>query len=176
MFLPIRAQCTVLLLLAASLTGCGSRAMMGRYTYRVSLSETLRDANTGIMPSIEVDFVGLNEVETYRWRSLNIDKYFTPGNLRRKNADRHTMPFTNERSTPQTLTAGDRHWNSWQRSGAKNMIILASIPLSSIRFADDPRRLILPLDRVRWARGQKIDIVVTPKGVVVATPMRPFKP
>lgn len=155
--------------------GCKQSARMGKYTFRVTLDSALRDSNTNMMPSIEVDFVGVNESESDRWLGQNIDDYFTPGNLQRANADRHTMPFTNDRSSPQTLSASDSAWNDWQRAGAKNMIILASIPLASSQFAVDPRRLVLPLDQARWGRGMTIELLIKPSGIVCQTAMRPVK-
>ena len=155
--------------------GCNHTPTMGKYTYRVTLDSALRDKNTNMMPSIEVDFVGVNESESDRWIGYNIDDYFTPGNPQRANADRYTMPFTNDKSSAQTLSAGSSNWNSWQGSGAKNMIILASIPLSSSQFAVDPRRLVLPLDRARWGRGMTIELLIKPSGIVLMTAMRPVK-
>ena len=166
----------VLLFVLLFTVGCGSRARMGKYTYRVTLDSALRDSNTNMMPSIEVDFVGVNESESDRWLGQNIDDYFTPGNLQRVNADRHTMEFTNDRSSAQTLSAGSGTWNSWQGAGAKNMIILASIPLASSQFAVDPRRLVLPLDQARWGReGMTIELLIKPSGIVLMTAMRPVK-
>lgn len=155
--------------------GCKTRATMGRYTYRVTLDSALRDPTTNMMPSIEVDFVGVNESESDRWIGQNIDDYFTPGNLQRANADRHTMPFTNDKSSAQTLSNRSNIWERWQRSGATNMVILASIPLSSSQFAVDPRRLVLPLDQARWGRGMTIELLIKPSGIVRQTAMRPVK-
>ena len=155
--------------------GCKQSARMGKYTYRVTLDSALRDSNTNMMPSIEVDFVGVNESESDRWLGQNIDDYFTPGNLQRANADRHTMPFTDDQSSAQTLSAGDGNWNSWSGAGAKKMVILASIPLSSSQFAVDPRRLVLPLNKARWGSGMTIELLIKPSGIVLMTAMRPVK-
>ena len=57
--------------------GCSHSPTMGKYTYRVTLDSALLDKNTNMMPSIEVDFVGVNESEIARWRSQDIDDYFT---------------------------------------------------------------------------------------------------
>lgn len=165
----------VLSLVLMATMGCSRTPQMGRYTYRVTLDSALRNSNTKMMPSIEVDFVGVNESESARWTGQNIDDYFTPGNSLRMNADRHTMPFTNDRSAPKTLSSGDANWNSWQGAGAKHMIILASIPLASSQFAVDPRRLVLPLDQARWGRGMTIELLIKPSGIVLMTAMRPLK-
>lgn len=163
-----------MLLLAAMATGCSRAPRMGQYTYRVALDEALRDTNTGVMPSIEVDLVGVNETERSRWESVDIDDYFAPGNVLRANADRFTMAFTNENAQPQLLPGDHAIWEKWKRAGAVNMFILASVPISSDQFAIDPRRLVLPLDQARWT-SSLIDILVKPSGVVCQTPMRPLK-
>ena len=174
----MKVQCRIVRLGVLSIVlmftlGCGSSPQMGRYTYRVTLDEALRD--NGMYPSIEVDFVGVNETESDRWLGQNIDDYFTPGNLQRANADRHTMPFTDDQSSAQTLSAGDGNWNSWSGAGAKKMVILASIPLSSSQFAVDPRRLVLPLNKARWGSGMTIELLIKPSGIVLMTAMRPVK-
>lgn len=153
--------------------GCNHTPTMGKYTYRVTLDSALRDKNTNMMPSIEVDFVGVNESEIARWQSQDIDDYFTPGNLRRENADRYTMPFTNDQSSARTLSAGSDIWKSW--AGAKNMFIFASIPLRNSNYDVDPRRLVLPLDRARWGRGMTIELLIKPDEIVLQTAMRPVK-
>ena len=167
-------QLTPLLLLVFFAVGCSRAPRMGKYTYTVTLDEALRDKNSGIMPSIEVDFVGVNESERSRWISLNIDDYFSPGNVVRANCNNYTMAFTNEKSQPQQLSASNDIWQTWSGSSSEEMFILASIPVSGDVFSDDPRRLILPLDQARWTGGV-IALEIKPSGVVRLTPMRPVK-
>lgn len=173
-FKQLVLQLAPLLLIAVFATGCSSSPRMGKYTYRVVLDEALRDKNSGIMPSIEVDFVGVNESERSRWDSLSIDDYFSPGNVVRANCNNHTMAFTNENSQPQQLSAGDGIWNTWSGSSAEEMFIMASIPISGDAFSVDPRRLVLPLNQARWTGGV-IELEIKPSGVVRLTPMRPLK-
>lgn len=167
-------QLAPLLLIAVFFTGCSSAPRMGKYTYRVVLDEALRDKNSGIMPSIEVDFVGVNESERDRWVSLNIDEYFSPGNVVRTNCNKRTMAFTNENTQPQTLSASDAIWQTWSGSSAEEMFIMAIIPMPGDTSSVDPRRLILPLDQARWTGGV-IELQIKPSGVVRLTPMRPLK-
>jgi len=164
---------TGLLLAAMMLAGCG-RTIYGKYSYRVSLDAANRDPSTQRMPSIEVDFIAVNESERDRWLALDIDAYFTPGNVLRANADKFTMSFTDQRSQPQELSASDPIWQKWQRAGARSMFILASIPMRGEKPPVDPRRLDLPLDQARWD-ATKIDVLIKPSGVVRQTPMRPAK-
>ena len=155
--------------------GCGTRARMGTYNYRVTLDSSLRDPTTNMMPSIEVDFIGANEEESERLINQNIDVYFTPGNLKRADSDRYTMSFTNERSSAQTLSKGAAIWQTWHTTGAKNMIIFASIPLSS-KSDPDPRRLNLTLNQARWARdGMTIELLIKRTGIDRRTPMKEVK-
>jgi hypothetical protein len=167
-------QLAVFLLIAVIFTGCAPGVRPGQYTYRVSLDEALRDKNSGMMPSIEVDFVAVNESEKGRWETQDLDDYFSPGNVMRANCVRHTMAFTNDKSEPQVLPANDSKWQKWSGSSAMDMFIMASIPLSAESPSVDPRRLILPLDQARWNSGV-IAIEIKPSGVVRLTPMRPLK-
>jgi len=162
-----------LLLLAVMATGCG-QARMGKYSYRVSLDAANRDPSTQRMPSIEVDFIAVNEQEKELWQGQDIDAYFTPGNVLRANADKYTMSFTDQRSQPQVLPRSDPIWDKWQRAGARNMFILASIPMRGDRPTVDPRRYVLPLDQARWS-VEMIDLLIKPSGVVCQTPIRPAK-
>ena len=164
-----------LLLILLFMTGCTPR--MGTYTYRVVLDDALRDSNTGMMPSIEVDFIGVQETEIDLWLSQDIDKYLKPGNVLRANAVRHTMPFTNEQSETQHLAADADIWQRWKSTGARNMFIIASIPLDTDQFGDgvDPRQLVLPLDKFRWDEDKTIEILVKPSGIVCQTAMKSKK-
>ncbi|MCZ6835299.1 MAG: hypothetical protein O7G85_05940 [Planctomycetota bacterium] len=162
------------MLLIAFSTGCARSPRMGQYTYRVTLDESLRDSSTGVMPSIEIDFVGVNESAQQIWERQSIPAYFTPGNVLRTNATRHTLTFTNQRTEPQLLPADDMIWQRWMSSGARKMFIIASISMAGDPGAIDPRRLILPLDQARW-NSKVIDIQINPSGVHRMTPMRPVK-
>ncbi len=162
-----------LLLVVTLLVGCGGGPKMGRYEYRVSIDESMRDPNTGMMPSVEVDFVGVKDPELARWEAQSIDDYFVPNNPQRSGANRHTMRFTNENSGAQKLAANAPEWGKWQ--GAEYMFILASVPLDPSRFAVDPRRIRLPLDKARWKKGEPINILIKPSGVELQSEMIPEK-
>ena len=162
-------------LVAFLLAGCGGAPKMGRYDYRITLDDALRDTNTGMMPSIEVDLVGVNESEKDRWDEQNIDQYFTPRDVVRANADRHSMAFTNSNSAPKLLKADAPDWGAWIANGATHMFIFASIPLETTASGIDRRRLVLPLDRARWQSGVTIEILVKPSGVECKTAQKPAK-
>ena len=164
-----------LCLLALPLAACDSGPKMGRFTYRVTLDDAFRDTNTGMMPSIEVDLVGVNDAEKDRWDAQNLDEYFTPRNVIRANANRHTMAYTNSNPGAKTLAADASVWNIWTASGATNMFIFASIPMDSDASGVDHRRLVLPLDRNRWPRGVTIEILIRPSGVECRTAQKPLK-
>lgn len=162
-------------LLAMLLAGCGGGPKMGRFDYRVSLDNALRDKNTGMMPSIEVDLIGVNDAEKDRWDAQNLDEYFTPRDVVRANADRHTMAFTNKNFDPKLLRADASDWGAWIANGATHIFIFASIPMAADASGVDRRRLVLPLDRSRWQSGVTIEILVRPSGVVCQTAMKPVK-
>ena len=163
------------LLILLFMTGCTPK--MGTYPYRVAMDEALRDSNTGMMPSIEVDFVVVDETEIDQWLNQDIDKYFNPKNTLRADTVRHSMPFTDERPESRQLNADSGIWQRWKGTGDLNMFIIASIPLDTNQFGVGarPRRLILPLDKARWDDGKTIEILVKPSGLACQTAMKSKK-
>lgn len=163
------------LLILLCMTACTPK--MGTYTYLVVLDEALRDSNNGMMPTIEVDFVVVDETEIDRWLNQDIDKYFDPENTLRADTVRHNMLFTDERPESQQLTADSDIWQRWKGTGDLNMFIIASIPLDTNQFGVGvrPRRLILPLDKARWDDGKTIEILVKPSGLACPTAMKSIK-
>lgn len=166
-----------LLLLVPLMVGCSGTPKAGKYTYVVTLDESLR-TSSGIMPSIEVDFIGIRDDEAdnerARWQAVSVDEYFQPGNAMRASAPKHTMSFSNENAAPQRLPNNDPIWTTWANRGATTMVIIASVPMQTPAGVD-PRKLFLTLMTDRWNNGQQIDIVVRPSGIVCETAMKPVK-
>lgn len=164
------------LLFVPSLVGC--TVSPGKFSYHVTLDESLR-TNSGIMPSIEVDFIGIRDDEAdnerARWQAVPVDQYFQPGNAMRASATKHTMAFSNENAAPQTLAKDAGIWTRWSDRGATTMVIIASIPMQNAPAGADPRKLMLTLMNDRWNNGQEIEIVVRPSGLVCESVMKPVK-
>lgn len=163
----------------ALMSGCKSAPKMGSYTIVVTLDEGLRE-RSGIMPSIEVDLIGVNEDGFNRLQGKNVDDYFSPGDVVRQDEIRsqtvHRMAFTNENPGAKRLAWGDPIWTRWrdQRNPSQLVIMSSmSLPPNAQTGAMDPRRLVIPLTTERWNDRQEINIVVRPSGLSLESPMKP---
>jgi hypothetical protein len=119
--------------------------------------------------SIEVDLVGVSEIEKLAWQGYDLDQYWAPGDSRRANADKLTMSLPNDQ--PWVVSKDDPHWRSWLNHGATELLILANLPGHFDPGPTDPRRIIIPLDKNRWkTKGGKLEIEVQDTIVRPLTP------
>jgi hypothetical protein len=119
--------------------------------------------------SIEVDLIGVSQLEKAAWEGYPLDNYWAPGDLRRRNADKLTSNFQsgNTWSVPQT----DPKWKGWLGRGASELLIIANLPGSFPSGPADPRRIFLPLDKKAWeAKGQTLEIQIQDTLINVMTP------
>jgi|GEM_PF-1724049 len=171
--------------LLVGLTGCSSADRMGRYTVVVSMAESMKDASSGLYPSVEIDVVGVNPTKKAEFESMALDTYFAPQSPRRselrRNGERTLMTFTNQNPSPKTLEVTDPAWATWlgenARSnnggiGATHLFVLAKMPKPRDATTVDPRRLALPLSTSKWNNGQRIEISITPIGLRLNTAMK----
>lgn len=161
--------------LLAVVCAAGWCAGCQKFDVIVSLDEGLREA--GMMPSFEVDLVGINDSELDRWRHYPVTDYFTVGDVFRQDADRYTMTFTNDDPGPKELSHKHEIWDVWNRKSARWLIMMAHLPGDHPDLPDqqDVRRLILSLTRkTGWPAWPttKIDLVVKKSGVVSLTAMK----
>ena len=156
--------------LAAWSAGCQ------RYQVTVSLDEGLRDA--GMMPSLEVDLVAVNESELDRWTHYSVNEYFASDDVFRHDADRYTMTFADSDADPKTLVPNDPIWRLWRKKSARQLVVLVHLPgdYQDLPGQQDVRRLILPLSAIKglplWP-ATAIDLVVKKSGVVSLTSLKP---
>lgn len=164
-------------------TGCCGPAPKA-WNVTVSLDEeSWAAAGGGVIPSLEVDLVGINPTEKPNWEGYPVSKYFSPGNALRRDADRVTKTFTNEDRQAKTLTKKDPTWNTqWlskkgKGKGAEWLVVLVNLPSTGAEGGGkDPRMLILPLACNQWKKGEKsLDIKVKSSMVICTTPLRPKK-
>lgn len=155
----------VLSFVVMSAVGCGPSKKVATFNYRVALSESLRDSDSGFVPSIEIDVVGVNEIEKPEWDGLDVDTYFSPSNPRRGDTDRVLLAFSNEMPEPRTLDVKQPIWDVWRERGATHVFFLARMRKPTDAGSADPRKLVLPLSTEFWNPGQWIEIAVTPTGL-----------
>jgi hypothetical protein len=119
---------------------------------------------------IEVDLVGITQREKDRLAAYALDKYWSPGDLERKNADKLT-------SSPQTpswsVPVGDPKWKKWLGRSVTDVCVIANLP-GTFEGAADARREFLPLDKNHWlAQGQTLEIEIKENRILVLTPEKP---
>lgn len=174
--LPKRRQWMGSLLTVLAMVGLGGCA--GSYDVKVVLDQSSwQQAYGDVLPSLEVDLVGINESENPTWESYPVSKYFSPGDPLRRDADRYTVHFTKDDRSPKTLESGHYVWEKWvsgsTAKGAKWLYVIANIPGASPVSGPDPRRTIVPLDTKSWPMGTKeLEIVLKSSMVVCTTPLK----
>ncbi len=147
-----------------------------QYQVSVSLDDGLRES--GMMPSLEIDLVGVNDSELDRWRHYSVTEYFGVGDVFRQDADRYTMTFANTDPGPKSLHHKHPIWDVWRHKSARWLIVMAHLPGDHKDLPDqqDVRRLILSLSsKEGWPQWPTthIDLVVKRSGVVSLTDMKP---
>jgi len=167
----------LLFVVLAAFVGCSET---GRFDVMVSLERTGFKAEVGTIPSIEVNLVGINEVEYPEWYRQSMTGYWEPDQAMRITAVRkgyaHVMTFGEEQPVQHVLYRSNAIWREWEAKGARYLYVLCNFP----RNADDqqgnadPRRLVLPLEKNRWRNylwGKRvISVEVTPSGLICHTP------
>ncbi|QSH41085.1 hypothetical protein P0136_09855 [Lentisphaerota bacterium ZTH] len=163
-------QGTAVTALVLSLVGCFSSAPA--YNVKVSLSKDLVKKYQ-IYPSIEVDMAGVNDIEALRLQSCPTTDYFQAQSTIRQSLARNTIYFSEENWKEKVFPSDSPLWERWDNAGAKQLFIIANIP-GQWRVSEgklDPRRLLLPLDPDSWPNGSDINIVITPAGLILTTPL-----
>ena len=151
--------CFVAIALVAVACGGGSKIKPKAWT--VSLVKTNTPA------SIEVDLIGITELEIPAWEAYSIDKYWTKDDPRRRDADKVTRRLGVGES--ETLDANEAVWERWLSRGANHMVVIARLPGRSEPGPGDPRRLVISLDRRKW-KGRTLELEVRESQIRLLTP------
>lgn len=139
----------------------------------VGCSSTPRAWNIRIKksPAIEVDLVGVKDREKPQLDAYSIDKYWSPDDLVRKDADK----LCSEVSTNEVwvISRKDKHWDTWLNRGVSGLYIIANLP-GSFEGSPDPRREYLPLAKKHWdAKKRTLEIEIQSSRIVILTPEQP---
>ncbi len=195
-----RKMCMPVWVIVAALlmgvTGCSGTPYGGllpgspkAYQVKVVLDHvSWRQAYGDVLPSLEVDLVGINESERPTWENYPVSKYFSPNDPLRRDADRTTVTFTNNDRRDKIVKSNNPVWGKWvgkkfgssePGKGAKWLFVIANIPGvggSAMASAQDPRRVILPLKGSAWPMGTGgIEIVIKSSMAICTTPLKSQK-
>jgi hypothetical protein len=163
----------VVMAMLAVVAGCNSCPNVKPHDVTVKLDPGLADPQ-GKMPSVQIDIVGVNEAERQRWVDKSVDEYWRSGDPLRSTPDKAVMTFRPDELS-KTLAASDPLWSKWIGKGATDMVIMGYIPGVIGSGATDSRRLVLPMDRCKWADDQPIQVLVGRNGLNLMTPLKPPK-
>lgn len=160
MNLPLAKHCCLLLqTLALCLVaiGCGTpRAKPAAWNITITKP-----------PAVEVDLIGVTQREKERLAGVMVDKYWSPGDPVRKNADKLTSP---PGQATWTITRQDPKWNQLLKRNAIGFYLIANLP-GKFEGAADPRLEFIPFDKHHWnARKSTLEIKVQDNGIVFITP------
>ncbi len=147
--------------------------------------DSWRRAYGDVLPSLEIDLVGINDGEKPTWENYPINKYFSPNDHWRRDADRVTKTFTTNDRETKTFSRYNPIWGEWigrptilggsgTGKGAKWLFVIANIPGGQDQpGAQDARRVILPLSGSSWPMGTKeVEVVIKSSMIVCTTPTK----
>jgi hypothetical protein len=109
----------------------------------------LKDAK-GTLNSIEVNIVGVNQIEFPVWEQMSVTKYWEPGNRTRESAVKYVMTFGANAPDEQLLKIDDPIWKKWDERNAEYLFVLAFLPGEDKPGLADPRRIFLPYKTSKW--------------------------
>ncbi len=162
----VQTLLALLLLVALAVSGCSStKPKPVRWTLNI----------TKVTPaSIEVDLVGLTESEVELWENTDLDKYWSPGNRIRQNADKLSVKL--DMNKPEKVDQTDAKWDSWLARGATRLLIIANLPGRFDAGKADRRRRIIPLDKKAWkSKDNTLEFKVNDTDIIVMTPSQARK-
>jgi hypothetical protein len=177
---PQKALASGLLLIAVALVGCTG---MGRFDLDITLDHTAFQAALSTIPSVEINFVGVNASEYPVWHNYSVNKYWMPEDAQRVTAVRqghcHVVTFGEQPPFRQAVSRTAPMWDKWKSKGSRYLFVLVNYPRTGKDLPGDAdaRRVVLPLDKQRWHGyfwGRRtLRFEVTPGGIVSHTPPMP---
>jgi hypothetical protein len=153
----------ILAVVSSLVAGCGGggAAKIKPKAYNVSITKTTP-------ASVDVELIGITELEKPQWEGYSMTKYWSPGDpLRGNTPDKLSQSL--ELNKPWKLDRKDPIWDKWLRRGVAYLVIVARLPGKFEDGAADPRRLFISLDKHAW-QGKTLEFEVR------ETQIRPLTP
>lgn len=145
-------------------TGCETTQYPDPYDFNVILGSQLKGA------SVQVDIIGISEDQLSTYVNKSVTEYFKPDDPLRQNALKTSLNFRRDTAEAQAFPVTDPVWRAWiEENNAKYVVFLADLPgLNKDQPGNqDPRRLILPLEKSKWdKRPEIITVQVTGEDIV----------
>ena len=102
-------------------------------------------------------------------------KYWTPGDLKRQEADYVKLEFKAGQTSPLSLPITDAKWKEWKAKHVTDVLVLADLTTAEASRPgnQDPRRLILQLGECVWpSKTSVLRVQLKASGMEVLTPLR----
>lgn len=156
---------TVFLALSAFvLTGC----LPAAYNVEVYLSPKFKQ-QLKVVPSLEVDVVGVSADEGERFAACVVDEYFQVGGSLRNGTLHRTLYFSSENALPKRMKTGDKMWKQFRQKDASNLYLLVNLPWESSAPAlpRDGRKAVIPLKRSWLWQSRTRYFEINPAGITL---------
>ena len=170
------APTLALVLLPLAAIGCSG---MGRFDLDVALDHQGFQTERSTIPSVEVNFIGVNANEFPVWNQYSVNKYWMPEDPQRVTAVRQgqsqVITFGEQPPFRQIVSRTNPVWDKWKSKGATYLIALCNFPRVSQDQAGnaDVRRVVLPLEKRLWSGyfwgRRRLSFEVSPRGIVCRT-------
>lgn len=119
---------------------------------------------------IEVDLVGVTMREKPRLEAYALDKYWSPQDKERKNADKIT---SRPQITSWVVPVSDLTWKKWLDRSVTDVCVIANLP-GTFEGTVDARREFLSLDKNHWiAKDRTLEIEIRENRILILTPEKP---
>ena len=161
------------MVVVAAVALCGAGCNSWPKDINVALDKRVTQDGAGV-PSVDVHLIGVRAGELKRYKTLNVSDYWAPGGASRQPVPARKTLFLGPGSTSKTVSGDDPVWNQWDAKVRPYLVVLADLRGVTPQGDDDPRRVVLPLDKKRWGSGTKqIKITVQRDRIQLTTPPKP---
>jgi len=103
------------------------------------------------LSTISVDLIGVSDSDKASWLAYPTEKYWTPNDVRRAQADKLSIPSDKlQKEKPYVVQKDNPIWRQWFDHGATDLLIVANLHLPVSDAAADPQKKFLPLGSKYW--------------------------
>ena len=158
---------------AIGLTACGPNVKMKKFNVGVGPDASLKEAGSSKMGKLEVDLVavGNNQDDLTKWRTKNLNDYFSGNDPLRAGATAYTksLTFADGNEARITITKGDEIWKQWYPNRSNLFVLANSRALSAGAQKQEVRRREIPLTSDYW-KADSFQITIKNSGIEVDPP------